>query len=592
MGEIVGLLRIIKRYLWLILLTTALAGVLAFYGSSLIRPSYTAKSLVRVLSANEGQLSSPFFDAAYSNQLMNTYAIIGLSEAITEELQSILALDYVPDISIAALPDTELLRITVEDADPEIAADAANILAELLVAHNQLLIAGDGPVSSDILRAELEQTAVDLDAARAELAGILDTLPQDPLEQTQAQAVTVEVARQEVQFMEELYFLVLSQYQQVRSLELVQANTVSVVNEAAVPSQPASPILALNLAVGVLLGLFGGIALASVLDLMDDRVHSSQAISRLLGVRVLANIPRLPRAARKLAINQYPEGEEFRRLRFNLLSQSQSKIFIITSAEPQAGRSLVVKNLAYSLALLNKRVVTVDCDFRKSARHHDEHNDRLGVTLLDLLSGDVPLSDLIKHIGNQRNYVLEAHAANVYVNNTAELLTSSKMSALMRLLEEHFDYVLIDTPAYISVTDAAIVSSKVPQASVLSVVRKGKTHRASLQWMSAELQQQQIDLAGVIVNFDDFRQRRAFVKYYPRESFVFNADVKSPYVPSPARAHQNGAISVDNEEDTMPYAAQFRPLDDSFFDLDDTHVEPEDREELGKLKRKLEKLRN
>ncbi len=143
------ILKLARRYLWLIILTTVISCVAAFYGTRLITPIYTAKSLVRVLSVNEGQISSPLFDTLYSSQLLNTYALVGMSQDILDDLTSILALDSVPDIVIDVLKNTELLRITVRHENPEIVAASANTLAELLVANSTELVSGQGPSSSD-----------------------------------------------------------------------------------------------------------------------------------------------------------------------------------------------------------------------------------------------------------------------------------------------------------------------------------------------------------------------------------------------------------------------------------------------------------
>lgn len=560
MADILNLVSVLRRYLWLVILTTVIACVVAFYGTSLITPSYTAKALVRVLSINEGQISSPLFDTVYANQQLNTYAIVGRNQATLDDLASSLGLNQAPEIIIDVLSDTEILRITVKYEDPVVAALAANTLAELLVANSKELVSGQGPNYSELLGLELEQIEADLDAARANYA---DLVASDNAANFVAggisgpeatESVAVSVAQQEVEFMERIYFQVLSQFQQVRSIELIRANTVSIVNEATVPRTPTSPDVRLNVLLGGFVGFLGSLALASIIDLMDTRLRSTKDIAAITDLPILATIPRLPRSGRPVAVNLFPHGEEFRRLRANLLSSLESKTLIVTSPEPREGRSLIAVNLALSLAQINKRVIILDCDLRTPPHKKSYANFCKGPTINQLLTGEVSIADNLENFATQQNCIIPA---DELAHNVSELLVSPRMTTLIRTLESIYDYVLIDTPAFLSAADATILSKKLKNDGLIVVVRKGKTSRDSLAWMLHELQAQNIGVVGMVVNFDKQVTRNRFTKYYSKTTFVTDSDDAKLLAAYAAEASQDnaqlepvaGALPDDTEQD-------------------------------------------
>lgn len=556
MVEIFKFINVLQRYMWLIVLATIVSVGATYYATGLIPPIYTSTAIIRVLSISEGQISYPLFDTIYSNQLMNTYAIVGTSQDTLDDLVSLLALDAVPDIDIDVLENTELLRITVENKNPETATLIANTLAELLVANSTELVSGQGPNSSDLLSSQLDQIEEDLNFARSTYAQLIISNEGDEIS---LQSMEVDIAQQEVEFLEQLYFTFLSQFQQVRTIELVGANVVSIVNDASVPSKPTSPNLLINLVIGTVVGFVGGMALAVILDLLDNRFHSVEEIETFTGLPTLARILKLPGSARPIAVNSYPYGEDFRRFRLNLLSVLKSRTLLIISAEPRDGRSFIVMNLAQSLIQLHHSIVIIDCDARKPARDDPYEHLIQGPTLLDLLTQSVSLTEALQELDGIEQCVIPS---GQQFHSVAELLASPKMTALINNLESRFNYVLIDTPAYLGATDAAILSHKLKDDGIIVVVRNKKTSRNSVSMMLDTLRSHQIGILGTVINYDNSNHYKRFTRYYNKNTFVTQPSEKQlknafhisekDYESLNSDTNYSGNLLTDNLDRTQP----------------------------------------
>jgi succinoglycan biosynthesis transport protein ExoP len=147
----------LKRYidiLWrrkaIIILTAAVTLVVVAIGTYLATPVYEALSVLRVATSTGTQASSSV-DYMYTDRLMNTYVEIATSRPVIIELTQRLDLTQPPNIKAEIVPNTELIKITVEHTNPQIAAMAANTLAEILIAQSNQLYSG-GTACSNAIR--------------------------------------------------------------------------------------------------------------------------------------------------------------------------------------------------------------------------------------------------------------------------------------------------------------------------------------------------------------------------------------------------------------------------------------------------------
>ncbi|WP_104082537.1 polysaccharide biosynthesis tyrosine autokinase [Cryobacterium sp. Y11] len=236
--------------------------------------------------------------------------------------------------------------------------------------------------------------------------------------------------------------------------------TVGVLDPAVVPDNPALPQLYLNLAVGLLIGLLVGLVTALILGLVDRRVCNRDDIERLTEVPVLGGIPLESRANPIIT----PDGpataraEAFRVLRTNLQfadADTSRRSLVVTSSVSGEGKTTTLVNLAIVLAESGATVAVIDADLRTPRLA-----DFLGLDadrgLTDVLNGDILLKDSLQSWGTL--HPLTVLSSGKIPTNPSELLGSTAMGTVLDVLSSSYDYVLIDAPSVLAVTDAAVLS--------------------------------------------------------------------------------------------------------------------------------------
>jgi capsular exopolysaccharide synthesis family protein len=249
-------------------------------------------------------------------------------------------------------------------------------------------------------------------------------------------------------------------------LEKTSADTTELVKvtqtqQATVPTSPASPNLVLNLAIGLVAGLALGIGLAWLRSVLDTRINSADDLKNVTGGPLLGTIPFDPESqTRPLVVHDEPHSpvaEEYRGLRTNLVFTNvggKGQCVVISSANPSDGKSTTAANLAITLADSARRVVLIDCDFRRPALARYMRVEG-GVGLSDILVGRAQPVDVLQRWGNENLYVLPTGHTPP---NPSELLGSDLMQDLVAFLLKSFDYVLIDSPPLLVATDATVLS--------------------------------------------------------------------------------------------------------------------------------------
>jgi succinoglycan biosynthesis transport protein ExoP len=140
--ELGAYLAILWRRKWVIAVTVAVTVTVVVMGTLMMTPQYEASATLRVMTATGGSADWVNYEVMYTDRLMNTYVEIATSRPVLGELVRRLGLGKPPQIEVEILPDTELFQITVEDPNPIVAREAANALAEILVARSEELHTG------------------------------------------------------------------------------------------------------------------------------------------------------------------------------------------------------------------------------------------------------------------------------------------------------------------------------------------------------------------------------------------------------------------------------------------------------------------
>ena len=192
-----------------------------------------------------------------------------------------------------------------------------------------------------------------------------------------------------------------------------------------------------------------------------------------------------------------PLVEAYRMLRTSLQFShidSSLKSIAITSATPNEGKSTVSSNLAIVLAQAGNKVLIIDCDFRNPTQHKNFKR-----------SNQKGLSNCIAERDGIQRVVQATDIENVYFiaagptpPNPSELLGSKYFQLLLKELEQEYEYILIDTPPIMPVTDAAVVGSKVD--GVILVVEYGAISPGVLKEAKSRLDSPHINLLGVVLS--------------------------------------------------------------------------------------------
>jgi len=186
--------------------------------------------------------------------------------------------------------------------------------------------------------------------------------------------------------------------------------------------------------------------------------------------------------------------EAFNTFRTNIMFSGENiKTVMVTSTNPAEGKSFIAMQLAKSFADINKKVVYIDCDLRKSVTlsRYKIRGKRAGLT--EYITGQRSQLIYETNIPNLA-VILSGHV----VPNPIELMESKKFDDLLSVLRERFDYVIIDSPPVGSVVDACVIAPKVD--GTVMVVRSDAVGRSHAIQAKKQLEKSKGRILGVALN--------------------------------------------------------------------------------------------
>ena len=284
---------------------------------------------------------------------------------------------------------------------------------------------------------------------------------------------------------------------------------ISVVDLASVPTGASSTSPVTMAELGFVFGLFGGLALALLLERMDTRMRDSKQIQDLLGVPAIAIVPQTnwkkkgaePDAASGPEIlwdARSSFAESMRVFRTSILLSStsrESRVIAITSCQPGEGKSTLSMNLAATLAQGGKKVVLVDTDMRRpSVYWRLGLGDRKGLS--EYLTGLESLDAIIQT--HKTLTSLDVIPSGICPPLPADLLASDQMKRFVEGLRGRYEYVIFDSPPALSVTDPLIVASLAD--GLVLVIRQGYCTRAMLARASEIFGDVGVKVYGFVLN--------------------------------------------------------------------------------------------
>lgn len=375
------------------------------------------------------------------------------------------------------------------------------------------------------------------------------------------------IAKHEAESSRVLYEHLLEKLKEAAVLAGLHSNALHVVDPARAPTVASKPNVPLYLGFGLFSGLLLGLVSVFIVEATDRTVRDVQAIETTTRVPVLGVIPDaglvpdggfklLPKSSMRESANGTTQdalfrglgnpavAEAFRAVRTSLLLSrldESSKVLMVTSGMPQEGKSFVSLNLAAAFTYSGARVLLVDADLQRGSLSR-ALNQCARIGLSDVVRGapnfgaHLPSSEmLLKHLDasaayRQIDYIpgLTFMPAGDSSRDASELLGSHQMSAIIESWRDQFDYVLIDTPPILPLTDAVVLSRKVDAAIV--VVRFAVTSQPCIQRTIRLLRDVQAPRLGMLINAMD----RHSPEYYQYSGFNGGYDYGNRHLEIPS----------------------------------------------------------
>lgn len=327
----------------------------------------------------------------------------------------------------------------------------------------------------------------------------------------------------DVEVNQEIYLQLLNRVQELNVLKAGTVGNVRIVDIAETNPIAVAPKKALIVVLATMLGGITSVCLVFVKAAFNRGIERSEQLEDE-GITVYATIPKsdiqesmdarlMKRTKRKdsaqidLLAKVDPTDlaiEALRGLRTSLhfaMLEARNNVIMISGPSPGVGKSFVTANLAAVLAQSGKRVLLIDGDIRRGYLHSILHTDN-SFGLADILASESKNND--SHVEYklhiQSGYVknLDFISRGTSAPNPAELLMHRRMAQLMQCVQKDYDYVLIDTPPILAVTDAAVVGGYA--GTSLLVARFGQTPTREIIYTIRRFAQNGVEIRGAILN--------------------------------------------------------------------------------------------
>lgn len=513
---------------WRLIIVCSMAfGLIVCVVSKLLTPVYQSTALLQIIPHAMGSRMQDNSELA-GDQLIQTVAQLAVSapvvSAVAARYPGLNGQQLAREVSATPRYHTQLLAIVVEDASAVRAADLANALASTLIKWQLQTDQQADSQAQNQLQQDIAVTQQQIDAATAKLDAFREQAGKDAA----IAALQTRLAGLQLHY---------SQLQTaLAQLELSQAqnSTFLHIAQPAQPAlQPARPDVLLNSGVGLLFGLVLGTLLVLLLERLDTRVRTAEALADLLQWPVLTILWRSYIADRREMVN--PGGhdanvESYRLLRTKLGFagvDDRLHTLAVTSALAGEGKSIVAANLAIFMARAGKNTLLIDADLRQPVQHELFHlaaekpglsNAILAMSMLSA-TGSAAHHQFITPGGpgqpskiagapsfSPAPFMHDVGIPNLRVMpsgslppNPAELLNSKAMQRLlMELSDSGADMVICDTPPVCGLPDTGILASKVD--GTLVIVDVSHAQRAPLEAMKALLVEAGALVIGCIAN--------------------------------------------------------------------------------------------
>ncbi len=523
--------RIALRWAWLVILCAIIAGGVAFLYSMNQTRIYSASSKVLVNEARNPATAN-YNDILLSERLARTYANLMQRDSTIEDTLTRLGLDpaavrrQVVSVAVAPVRDTQLVQVTVESPNPELASAVANTLPQVFAEGMRAVQLARFTESRNSLSTQLDELRKRVEANQLQMSDLQN--------QRTAQA-ELELAslRSEQTQLQASYGNLLNSFEQLRLTEAQSIDNIVLMEPADTPRSPVRPRTLVNALLAAVVGALLALGVVFLIEYLDDRVQSPDDLRKIADLPVLGAIAKMPsdkdaenaRSGNLIGLNEprHPITEAYRRLRTNLQYanlDNEMRTLMVTSAEAGEGKSITSANLAVVMAQSGARVILVDADLRKPKQH-----TVFGVSkrpgLAEALKGGDIEALLYPVTSKGVNLSLWLLPAGDTIPNPAEVLGSHRMQQLGKQLLELADIVIYDTPPVLAVTDSQVMGRMVDGA--LLVIDTQKTSSAAVHRALESLMQVNTPLVGAVLNRLTSSARNYYY-YYSYDAYYSDGD--------------------------------------------------------------------
>lgn len=319
-----------------------------------------------------------------------------------------------------------------------------------------------------------------------------------------------------------IYDGLLQRYRELNASAGITASNVSVIDTADVPISPSSPNPALNLAIGLVLGLMTAAFVVFLKDQLDDRIRIPEEVEEKVGVNLLGVIPEAEEPMEELRDPKSVISEAYSALRSSLLYSTREglpHLILVTSAQASEGKSTTSYAVARSLSLIGKRVLIVDADLRRPSVHRLA-NLANNVGLSSILIGEKTCDEAVQ---SSEGDPLSVLTSGPIPPSPAELLSSSRLLSLFAEMRAKFDCVIIDSAPVLGLADSPGLSALADGVLLIIEANRGRGGHLKAAVRRLRLMKPTI-LGAVLTKFDPGAAGNAYSTYYQYDYYQYRSE--------------------------------------------------------------------
>lgn len=297
---------------------------------------------------------------------------------------------------------------------------------------------------------------------------------------------------------------------------ITKTNNVAVVDYARLPMWPVKPNIIMNTAIAGILGFMVILLIVFLKEYFDNTAKTEKDIENILGLSILGAVPNFNHGS-KLSYGKFlikdnpssPTAEAYRKITTNIEFSNvdnEIKTIMVTSAKQDEGKTTTICNLATVMTELNKSILLIDLDLRKPAVHKQFN-----------LSNKTGLTDLLINKDDYKSYLhnistgLDVITTGMVPANPAEIINSRTLKELIKEMAAEYDYILLDTPPVMLVSDPITISTYTN--AVILAIEHGKTEKDHAKKAVNSLKQVNANIIGVVFNNMPFSNKNNYYYY-------------------------------------------------------------------------------